>query len=321
MPFQVTEKFSGRSLSEHGNPWTAKRVFEVSGATNDTDAISAVPGVARGSAHPQNPGLVSTGPYLESWRGPIFAEIGVDYTSGPNYGFAEDDPLNQPDVITWEPFEISEPVTRDIKGRVIMNMGGDVFQGATQIFTMVRLTVVRNMPFVDAARIATYSNAVNKNAMTVGGIPIAAEHMRCACIHPLISISSETRYVPIAHVLEMILDDSLGDYPFQWKFLNQGENGWYDDGGTSRKGRFCNGKLSSTEPLSEPIRLDADGTPLTTTTVDQDWVKVLKEDGTGFADPVANPNTVDVYKSVGSPSSIFLYFQKCRLVDFVPMRL
>lgn len=317
MPVEVTEKGSGQRMSLRP-PWTAQREFEVSGVTTAEEALAAID-PRTGLAIPQRTVPYSPGSLLQC-EGPEVAGVtegGTFWTIRCQYTLnaitnGDEHPLNQPTKFRWETVETSEPVDRDLDGRPFMNAAGSLFQPASRPITYKRLYARRFEPAYDVAKAAAYENAVNEKAFTLRGLPIKAQHMRCCAILPNQEYDENSPYIEIVYVLEIVLDDALGDYPFQHVFLNAGTEGWWSDSGTTRAGKFTNGKG---EEIGRPVRLAASGILHAT---ESNTIKV----GPNNASPAANPNAVSVYKYITDlTNGDRMVFKRVRLANLSALAL
>jgi hypothetical protein len=320
MAIVVTENWSGRKLSLRP-PWTASRTFVVTGTTDEGEALAAVDATDSSvkipqlnDVHPYSSRLLCTGPAVSERKGIDYWVIQADYAipqAGQFPPISGDDPLAQEMTVSWEPVEISEPVDTDLDGLPILNSAGFPFKSnPSRPITYLRFKVERNEPYFDIGKFTTYANSVNESAVTISGVTFAAQHLRCSLIIPSAPYLAESAsFVKMAYIFEAVPYLLLGEYPFQHRLADIGDDGWYLDGSTKRSKKFSNGKG---ETVSD-VRLDGTGLPLVTPFPD---VKV----GDNNADPVTPPQGVDKYDlDVSSDAVTWLYYKRVKVVDFSPL--
>jgi hypothetical protein len=152
--------------------------------------------------------------------------------------------------------------------------------------------------------------------MTIVGVSVAAEHLRCLSIQPahdFIYVPNAIRFVRMYYQFEVVFGSQLGSYPFQHRILDQGEYGWWSDGGTKRREKFSDGKG---EVVGGPIRLDGTGLPLASI---YSSIKVGKGNATPVTPPTAAQPFTTEYTAAGSiaanAKAAWLYYRKSRSVD------
>lgn len=309
MAIIVTENWSAEALS-YRSPYTAVREFVVTGTTNAQEAINA-PGIPqRNATHPYNLALRCLGPAVRQHRGLEYWVIECPYSvpeGGSTHETEPDDPLNKPARISWQNIEVTEAVDRDLDGRPILyTNGAPVDPPLSRPTRFKQLRVVRNEPTWDINKSLGFENATNANPVTIGGtITVAAQHMRCVSIQPAGEYEQGSTYLAMEYLFEIIFDDSLGSKPFQHRIMDQGDDGWYDDDGTIRRGKFSDGRG---EPITG-VRLDGSGKPHAGSF---SHVRVGPDD----AAPVSPPQAVDVMEKEVTSGAVFLYYKKTRVVDF-----
>jgi len=326
MPIKVTRNWSSQRLS-WAAPWRATITFDVSGTTDVAAALSAVDADTP-SIHvfqqneacdlPGSARLKCKGPTIAEVKGPAYFVVSCEFEIPPTgeFGDTPEDPLAQPPVIGWEQVELGQPVDIDLDGRVICAKNGEPLPPGDRPIIYYRLRILKNMPYFDFALSQSFSNSVNNAALSLAGVPVAAEHMRCASIIPAAEYLSTALYVPMAFYFEIFFDDALGLYPFQHRYLNAGTYGHWSDGGTIRRGGFTNGK---SEPVDRPVRLNLTGLP----TGPDSFAKVFGKPGDQASEnqtPVALSSVPTTYQTeplpaTGTPDAYALYFKRVRLVN------
>lgn len=321
MAITVTENWSAATLSLVP-PFVAYREFAVTGTENQDEALEAAGIPQREEEHPRNAALTCEGPRVVRVLGPEYFHVGCQYTIDEKDG-SDGDPLNKVAELTWGPLSISEPTDRDLDNRVIQNSATFAIAGASRRVEYDELTIKCFMPYFDHTLNQRFRNTVNDDDIEVDGMPVAAEHMRFVRAVPGAPYRPGDRFVQMNFTFEVFFDDQLGRYPFQHRFLDQGESGWYDDGGTKRTRRFSNG---AGDLLNDAVRLDGAGRPLPEI---HGSVKVGESD----ADPVTPEiGPVDAYAReyytadgtrsdtvTGESVAVFLYYKAVRVVDFTPL--
>jgi hypothetical protein len=330
MAIVVKENWSGQRLNLKW-PWTASREFTVTGTTDPVTALEATGLPLRNDGHPANPArLICEGVEIKDVPGPSFFVITANYScpeSGKFDDGNEDDPLQEPARISWTKMDVTELVDRDVNGRAILNSNGSPADPMPLPCTMRQLIITKNFPYFDIVLADTYENAVNSTAINLSGVvTVAEQHMRCACIAPATEYEAGALFVPMRFVFEIYTTDVLGNYPFQYRQMDGGTEGWYSDTSTNpatkRKAKFSNGKG---ELLSDVVRLDGTGKPLT---LMFSAVKV----GESNATPVTPPAAVQAYareyytadgtaqgSANASTAAVFNIWKRARIVDMTPL--
>lgn len=333
---EVTENWSG-DLPTLAFPLRAQKEFLVSGTSDAAQALAAVDpstGVRvyqRGDGHPMNTQrLRCSGPEVVRKEGPEFWVIRCPFELDQgNFTDDDPDPLKLPTLITWSPAIATFPADHDLDNRVKANSAGQVFQGGQRTVRYKQLTLVKNLLYYDLAMSRDYEGAVNSKVVTLSGaITVAVQHMFCVSIAPAIAnYPPNSPFLPIAFVFDIYPEGILGAYPFQEKFLDCGQYGWYDKSGTKTQGRFVN---ALGDPIDD-VRLDGTGLPLTKTS--GGGVMIGSPEGGGNFTPVTPPHAGTAYQKEyysgagGNPQAslkadteaTFLYFKEARIVDFSPL--
>jgi hypothetical protein len=134
----------------------------------------------------------------------------------------------------------------------------------------------------------------------------------CTAIHPAAQFTASSPYVPILYEFDVVFNDALGTYPFQHRYLDQGENGWATINSVKTKLRFVG---STGEPVPRPIRLGGGGIPITSI---NPGIKVGEQKATA----VAPPSAVDFYHSLNTSAvAFFIWYKRCKEVNLVALGL
>jgi hypothetical protein len=210
----------------------------------------------------------------------------------------------------------------DLDHRAILDGAGQPITGTTRRTTYKRLTLEKKFPYMDWALCTTYENATNDRSLTFAGMTIAAQHLRINSVNPSIVFTHQTKQLPVTLQIDVVLDDSMGTYPFQTRVLNAGQSGWYNDSGTKQLARFSDGRGNV---LGLDIRLDEFGIPLPG---HYSNIKVGDENRA----PVSPPSNVVPYKveyfsgdgkivpaANNSTQACFFYYKESRVIDVSPL--
>jgi hypothetical protein len=324
----VQENWSGRSLSLVP-PWVAVREFTVTGTTDQSEALVAEGIPQRDEEHPENAELTCEGPKVTRVLGPEFFVITCEYTIDEK-DEDDGDPLNKRAEINWEKGVITEQVDRDLDNLVICDSGGFRYPNVSRDMYFKILRVQFNQPYYDPALSVNYENAVNHAALTVAGYQVAIQHMRCVDIGPNGPYSPGDRYVSMMATFEIFFTSFLGAYPFQHRFLDQGETGWYEgDGGRGgnalESGKFIN---ATDKSLAGNVRLNGSGKPLPLTggnnilvgetgQTPQEPPSPAAAYKTEFYD--ANGTIQGITSANASTQAVFRYFKKARVLNLSPL--
>lgn len=324
MQIEVTENWSGRKFSLAW-PWVYEREFVVTGAKTAEEALTA-PGIPqRDEASDYSRRLRCPGPQVKECKGPFFWVVTAPYAVSEQCNFFDPgiEPGDEGADIEWQTIETAESVDYDLDNRPLLNSAAKPLQVMSRPITYKRLTIVKNMPFYDINLSNTYENAVNSAQVDLGrGVIIQPEHMRCCVIEPAIRYKQTAQNLPMRFIFDIIATNVLGSYPFQYRTMDAGTEGWYQD--TDKfDAKFSNGRG---QVLDTPVRLNGAGLPLPYT---NPKTNVGEASQTAVAPPVAPTRyQVEYYDKDGkkqaayaaaSTASVFLYFKRCRVVDFAPL--
>jgi hypothetical protein len=323
MSITVTENWSGRTMSK-APPWRANRQFVVTEAATIEAAMAVLPVRRNDPWSSENPSLLANEPIHRESKGPFHFVFDVPYDQ-PTFGYNPNraqDPLLWKPTYSMVPITIAIPVDIDLGGRPIVNGSSDPFDPPTRDVTAYQLIIYRNEPFFDLDKAKAINNTVNKSATTIQRYPIDAEHCKLNVYRINgAGFDEDAKWLPCAYEFTLFLDDSLGKYPFQHPFFNQGTQGWYDDGGTKKLARFSDGNGNL---IDKPVPLTVDGRSMGS---NYSYIRV----GASNAAQAVNPNAVDggtnppttghaksilVYKTEAVEGGVRLIYEKCRAIEF-----
>jgi hypothetical protein len=178
----------------------------------------------------------------------------------------------------------------------ILNSAGDPFDPPINKFiTYGMLRVRRAEPFFDVQKAIKYMNRVNSDSFTVAGAGgLLPGQAYCNLIAPGNEYTLATPYVWVIYKFTF----KPGTDPFQSHPVDQGLWGWWDDGGTKKRGRICD---PSGNMVDFPVRLNGAGRPILGT----EYFKVLgAPGGTGTPTPQAPVEGPAVPGFVEDPATV-----------------
>lgn len=295
----VTERWKerpyGSTIDKDGNvTWTATRVFDVDGVTTEDEAIAAVPDAAYGSGHPRNNELtVSSQSALEERKG-LWA-VRVGYKSDPLAGdTGQGTPLIRPPQFRFEKGSITVDVDTEILGSPRLNSALDPFDPFPRTIKTRFYTVTMDAPFFEDNLAELYENAINDDEFATPFGTFKPLEVMCTGIAPVGDVLLTERKVRVAYEFEI---RRLSAYPkmpanvspFDDIQIDQGFHSWVVV--TGETPQPCDLRLKgSLQPVTTPVRLNADGTP-----IDQTSIVGLPK-GT-FKSPPAAPNGATFFDS------------------------
>lgn len=290
----VTERWSPQAVQYSSGGFSAYREFDVTGVSTQNDAIGAV--IAFDSStrlneeYPGNPWLYCSGPgvarpSLNVWL------VRVPYQSSPAGRHPDPgNPLGEPIIWNWQQCSFSAGVDTNAAGRLLTDVNGSPFNDVQEDFIEIRATARRNEPIFDAKRALEYINSVNNATVSFNKNQwkLFKGQSKVGAIVPLSDMTEASPYVTVQYSIVLragFIEDTDGYWDgFKLRILNQGKNGYYNDSGTKKRGKFVvvqNGQITAQDV---DVMLNADGTPFFSGVY-----KVQKQGGTGFAEPFANP--------------------------------
>jgi hypothetical protein len=260
MAAESTEMWSEYRSSYRDGKWTATRAWQVTGATNDTEArnASAIDGrpIAQvGNTHPENADMFCNGldvespsPHMRVVRA-AYAVLTIPETNDNG------SPLFKPAEIFVDWSETEEPFDIDADGVPILNAAAQKFDAyPTRPRSDMEITFIRNEPFYPLGKAIFFKDTTNSDTVVIN--PIGAfepETLLCRPIRMAEPVTPYSRYVRVVY--------GFRHRPDGWRTrqMNVGYAGWYSDNGATKLGRFVDGLNN---PVSEPVLLDGVGMPM-----------------------------------------------------------
>lgn len=274
MPAYSTESWKGSALTRAGDNWIATRIFIVTGAANDDDALSAMPldGAkipGDNESHDLNGDLRVRSRTVRKLS-PATREVLVEYSIPPSGDYdVITDPLKADTRFSWSPGIEAVSIDRDIRGRAIVNAAGDAIDPPLQRNVIVRtLTAIRNEPYYDLERLSTFEETVSNKDLVIAGVRIAKGDLCCRTISPVGEYTLKSRYVPMQYVWEhrvmwVVTEDGSRTKlanPFQSYVKNVGRRAWYVKDGSTVLGEIY--YADNGTQISSDIPLDMQGRPI-----------------------------------------------------------
>jgi hypothetical protein len=334
MVITSNEKWNGRQLGKNYTTgrWGATRVWDVVGATNENDAMTAepLPGTAKIAgpmeSHPQS-NLLQVVNHNPVQTGPLNWLITATYDILQPLSAGDAALLKVPTKISVNRGHYSIPVDRDARfGIELRNSAGDAFSGNFERpFPETHIRFIRYEPYWDIQRLDPFIHTVNTMNLQIGRITVNPEQLYCGMIGPAEEYVETAPAIPIAYdfVLRKTFDTTLDaplalPKPFQLFIKDAGRNGWYDDAGTKKPGRIC---FPKGLPVDIDVALDGTGKPI------NKELKIVDENEIPH-DPVSAPNNLfntlvinrDLSPQINS-NPIWLEFYATGLKDFSLLRL
>lgn len=229
------ERKFGRSIDDKGVlSFTAERVWDVDGVTNERDAVDAVPDAAIGAGHDTIADLtVSSHDGVEERKG-LWA-VRARYTGTALEG-DDGGSGGEPTVtFSWEDGTDSFQTDTDIFGNPLVNSALDPFEGGAQRQVSTGFyTVTINQPFFDAKEAAQYRGKVFDDELVTPFGTFAPLESRCISILPTQPVFPKQTIIKVAFRIEIRLKSEWPEMPgtmspWDLPFVDQGEHGWGDD--------------------------------------------------------------------------------------------
>lgn len=312
MPTVVTERWSPQVVSFMGGSYTANRIFDVTGAATETAAFAAVaafdPSTVLNAQHPQNAYMYSRGPTSERPGFNMYA-VKVQYQSTPAGRFENPgSPLLEPVIYRWNQLCQTEATDRDNANELLVNMAGEPFSQPypTDVIS-IRVVAVRNEAAFDAATALQFGNSVNNANVSYNGGQWNVEkgQSKVIAVEPISEITSAAPFVKVQYTIDLkggyFLDtDGFWD-GFKLRILNQGRRGWWDDGGTPRRGNIVAiSSDGSPQRVDTDVLLDATGKPI------QPEFQISPANGDPPVAPIANPSPPSAVIETTSAGVVFI---------------
>jgi hypothetical protein len=270
--------------------WTAAVGYDVVGMTDANNAINTIPYEEGDSC--DIPGLefltclkVDCVEYKFTLARCV-AYFGVTYLVG-----GASTPLTYPGRILWKRGKNSKAVNSDIYGDAITDAAGTPVRGNPPRNYSVRyLTLKYYVPYYDQAQADMYMDTTNSDSVTFEGITYAPGQMYCLNIAPTSEYQDGCNFIEVQYDFEIrstvFPGSTIGQqrFPFQYRFVNEGLVGWWNDtsgggAGVKRPGNFY---FHDGNQMNIPCLLNWDGTPLDSTITVSSSLQT----------PAANPNPI-----------------------------
>lgn len=265
-----SEMWSRRSLTKDPDGWSATRVFQVTGATSETNALAAtpldgsdrIPGVNDG--HPENFRLKAK-TITPKREGIDYYVVTVEYVIPELGAFdrdAAEDPLGRELTIEFQNANRTEPVDRDVFGNPIVNSALEAFSPPpSRNFAYEIVTIKRNEPYYDRERLKPFLNRINDKKFVVKGRLIGeAGTVKVKNISPVSEIKDSDEFVRMAYVFE-VQDDGFGA-----RFMDQGFRRWLEaseeEGAPDQDGFYPIVDEQTGQPPTRPVLLNGFGARL-----------------------------------------------------------
>jgi len=320
MAIEVTRRWSSRGYGLVNGKWQAERFYDVVGTTAEDAALSAVASAVGdyNSSHPYRPELLCNSITIAESVGPAHFVVRMGYEV-PELGQfpSPDDPLSRPYRYYWQKIVKNIPQERQISESAALNgyaiavsTGSPVDPKATaEIYTRM-LIIRRYEPLYDLSLAQAYENTVNNAAGVIGPIEVGIGQMLCHSIEPTGECTAGAPYLEIEYQFEI---DTSQAHPFQTYIIDQGRDGWYDDGGTSKRGRFGIGG----EACVDDVLLDGTGKPLDSSVKVLATLNGATTEHAPVQTPTASlPNPLDYADYTSSGGAFILIFQQRRQTNF-----
>lgn len=277
----VTERWQNKKLSKSGGGWRLVRIFDVTEVDSEKDAIDAVEAhddTTAFNASPDESDLMYCSDRDGDQAGFRFWTVTITYSSSPEGRFFDHgNPLNEPTKWRVVPATEQTASSVDAYGFPIMNAAGQAFSTDPPAFQrFITLVGQRVEPYFNLQQAIQFTNAVNNVGVSFDGTWSLEKGQVCVrSIQPVSTITGAEPYVIVEYVIEIRQGDEDGPDDdgffdgFKLRILNDGTEGFYDDGGVTKVGPLCrlvadpnNPSRSLPDKVSYPVLLDSDGIPL-----------------------------------------------------------
>lgn len=297
---------------------SAAESYIVTGCSTPAQAEVAI-GANGQSVPPQNTGyqddarLISQAPTVTTIALNIF-RVDINWARFEG-GTTPDNPLDKKAVYRIESGGTTEPIAYDADGHPLLNSALDPFDPPpTDDFPIKFVTIRRNVSTFDLARAMAFENKVNDAVFTLPLIgPIGVGLARVIDISPGDDFTEDSTYIEEVTRLELRIAKVPGIYGtpqndgFDHLIFDLGFNGWWNDSGTLRRGRFCN---TFGQEVSTPVRLDGHGRPI------DPAIKVKAGEGRDPQTPVAARNFPVGSRNVPVADGTLLRYAKKKSISF-----
>jgi hypothetical protein len=246
---------------------SAYRVYEVTGVANEVEALSACP-YQQNSSHPSDGRLRARVPEVTTLAGKTLYRIAVTWFR-PKSTSPTGSKLDTRQKLVWITGIAGEQTDIDAKGHPLLNSAGDAFASLpSHNVNTLHLVITRWESTFNPVVAMIYQNYCNEDQFTI----FDHRGTSIGTVEPgqiLCTGITEEGYDEAENIFRIAYKFELKEEGFDYRIMDQGFHGWWQDGGTRRKGKLCDkkGHLYSTQQL-----LRGDGTPVL------DDVKVLGSD-------------------------------------------
>ena len=215
----------------------------VKGPTTEANAFSAVDDVSPSTLFVPTVGTIVTGNYrvasvsLAERLGSDAWKFQIVETATTTDG--DGDLIEQPLEWRWEPSAVTVETDTDRNNKPYVNSAGSKLDGTLpRGKAALFLRVWKRYDFFDLTLAYNILWRVNSTAVTIDGQwSFFAGQMQCQLFQPV----GNQSYGQTSVRVEMLFEFRPGYKPFQPRALDQGYEGWYDQGSsTYRKGPFVN---------------------------------------------------------------------------------
>lgn len=269
MSAEVTERWSAREFSRGS---LARRVFDVTGVSDEAEALSALAsaGVAVATGHPLDATLrIPPGGLVVRRDGVRVYVITANYEA-TTIGEQPPDLLAQKWRVSVKPVKIEDAVEKDREGRPLTNSFGDPFdQSMTKPGTELQITMWRWESTYEIAKHLAYAGKYNSDSVVLPKLGTAAPgELLVDSIELAEEVGADDGAVPVQYNLRArpkIIASSGTYHGFHRRIMDVGMRGANADGFAPITYKTGSNKG---EAVTQPVRLDGNGQPLDSTNFD-----------------------------------------------------
>jgi hypothetical protein len=237
---RVTERWKerkfGRKLGSDGITvsYTAERVWDVDGVTNELDAIDAVAEASIGAGYDTRAGLSVVGNDAQEEHKGLWA-VRAQYATNPNSGDTGGSGGESSVSFLWEDSGEDFATDADIFGNPLLNSALDPFDGGwNRAVSTGFYTVFLIQPYFDAQEAARYRNRVMDDELVTPFGTFAPLESKCLSIRPTSEVLPKQNRIKVAFRFEIRAKSEWPEMPstmspWDISFIDQGTHGWADD--------------------------------------------------------------------------------------------
>ena len=256
---------------ENGSPKRRIRIpYQVPDALTRDEALAATGLPAYGDQ------LVPSSPYrvvdinANCQDGPTNWTVTVDYeVSSPVFLDPNDDPLNQPPIISWGKALRTVTMDRDCENKAVRNAAGDIPNPApTREIEIETMRITRWEQFYNREQARDYRGHTNSNTFSLGATTVRAGELLCSSILPMEAFTmTVAAIVHMAYDFELLTDlrpePTMSGAPFDLHIPNVGRWGWY----VGLDSLWARGPIVNGDgvPVQQDVYLAMDGKPVDST--------------------------------------------------------